>query len=250
MGGALAHGLLKGSIFKPSDITVANPHEGKLKPFAELGASITTSNTAAVMGADYVAIVVKPWLVKQVAEELKEVMDYDKQTVLNLAASLTFDQLHAWFGLNDTYPPIAQIAPNLAIAQRASMTFIAPDAQAAAKADELKKIFDDLGTAIVTDERHIPAGVAMAGCGIAYAMRYIRAAAEGGVELGFDAKSATSIVMQTLKGAVAMLQASGLHPEAAIDKVTTPGGLTIKGLNAMERERFTNAVISGLRASM
>ena len=237
MGGALAHGLLKGSIFKPSDITVANPHEGKLKPFAELGASITTSNTAAVMGADYVAIVVKPWLVKQVAEELKEVMDYDKQTVLNLAASLTFDQLHAWFGLNDTYPPIAQIAPNLAIAQRASMTFIAPDAQAAAKADELKKIFDDLGTAI-------------AGCGIAYAMRYIRAAAEGGVELGFDAKSATSIVMQTLKGAVAMLQASGLHPEAAIDKVTTPGGLTIKGLNAMEREGFTNAVISGLRASM
>jgi len=93
----------------------------------------------------------------------------------------------------------------------------------------------------------------MAGCGIAYAMRYIRAAAEGGVELGFDAKSATSIVMQTLKGAVAMLQASGLHPEAAIDKVTTPGGLTIKGLNTMERNGFSNPVIeviSGLRASM
>ena len=79
-------------------------------------------------------------------------------------------------------------------------------------------------------------------------MRYVRAAAEGGVELGFKADVSTHIVLQTLQGAVSLLQGTGMHPEAAIDRVTTPGGLTIKGLNAMENAGFTNAVIEGLKA--
>ena len=79
-------------------------------------------------------------------------------------------------------------------------------------------------------------------------MRYIRAAAEGGVELGFSADVAKDIVLQTVKGAVALLQASGNHPEAEIDKVTTAGGTTIKGLNEMEHAGFTSAVIRGLKA--
>jgi pyrroline-5-carboxylate reductase len=80
-------------------------------------------------------------------------------------------------------------------------------------------------------------------------MRYVRAASEGGVELGFKAADAQRIVMQTMKGAVELLQASGMHPEAAIDLVTTPGGVTIRGLNAMEEAGFTHAVIHGLKAS-
>ena len=92
--------------------------------------------------------------------------------------------------------------------------------------------------------------MALASCGIAYAFRYIRAASEGGVELGFKAHQTQEIVMQTLKGAVALLEADNLHPEEAIDQVTTPGGYTIKGLNAMEQAGFTNAVIQGLLASV
>jgi pyrroline-5-carboxylate reductase len=79
-------------------------------------------------------------------------------------------------------------------------------------------------------------------------MRYVRAASEGGVELGFKADDAKQIVMQTMRGAVELLQATGLHPEAAIDLVTTPGGVTIKGLNEMEHAGFTSAVIRGLKA--
>ncbi|MBQ5722120.1 MAG: pyrroline-5-carboxylate reductase, partial [Bacteroidaceae bacterium] len=93
------------------------------------------------------------------------------------------------------------------------------------------------------------AGMALASCGIAYAMRYIRAATEGGVELGMYAHEAQQIVAQTLKGAVSLLEANHSHPEAEIDKVTTPGGITIKGLNAMERNGFSNSVIEGLKAS-
>ncbi|MBR6631322.1 MAG: pyrroline-5-carboxylate reductase, partial [Alistipes sp.] len=99
------------------------------------------------------------------------------------------------------------------------------------------------------DEGLIPAGTSLASCGIAYALRYIRAAMEGGVELGFRADDAKRIVMQTLRGAADILAANNSHPEAEIDRVTTPGGLTIKGLNAMEASGFTHSVIEGLRAS-
>ena len=107
-----------------------------------------------------------------------------------------------------------------------------------------------MGQSLITDEEHLAAGTTLASCGIAYAMRYVRAAAEGGVELGFKADTATTIILQTLQGAVSLLQGTGLHPEAAIDQVTTPKGLTIKGLNAMEHAGFTNAVIEGLKAGI
>ena len=93
------------------------------------------------------------------------------------------------------------------------------------------------------------AATALCSCGIAYAMRYVRAATEGGVELGIYPHKAKEYVLATLRGAVELLEATGNNPEVEIDKVTTPGGITIKGLNAMEAHGFTTAVIEGLKAS-
>ena len=115
---------------------------------------------------------------------------------------------------------------------------------------QLLAVFKELGDAMLVEERLMNAGMALSSCGIAYVMRYVRAATEGGVELGFYAKDAQRIIMQTMKGAVELLAAGGAHPEAEIDKVTTPGGLTIRGLNAMEEAGFTTSVIKGLRASV
>jgi pyrroline-5-carboxylate reductase len=142
------------------------------------------------------------------------------------------------------------VIPNIAIAQLQSMSFIVPASATPQQTEQVKAIFDSMGESIITDEKHLAAGTTLASCGIAYAMRYVRAASEGGVELGFKADEAKRIVMQTMKGAVELLSASGLHPEAAIDLVTTPGGVTIKGLNEMEHAGFTSAVIRGLKAGM
>ena len=147
-------------------------------------------------------------------------------------------------------PPLFLVIPNIAIAQLASMTFIVPCDTTQQQTELIQGIFNDMGTSLLTDEQHLASGTTLASCGIAYAMRYIRAAAEGGVELGFKADDAKKIVMQTMKGAVELLEASGMHPEAAIDLVTTPGGLTIKGLNEMEHAGFTSAVIRGLKAGL
>ena len=130
------------------------------------------------------------------------------------------------------------------------MTFIA---SANADEDQVKlvcDIFDEMGTTMYVEERLIPAGTALASCGIAFAMRYIRAASEGGVEIGFRPEDARKIVEYTVKGAAELLLASGNNPEVEIDKVTTAGGITIKGLNEMEHEGFTSAVIKGLKACL
>lgn len=249
MGGAMADGFIKSGAVKPADISVANPTAQKLEHFALQGASVTTDNKTAADGADIVVIAVKPWLVEQVVNELKPVLNYTRQTVITVAAGISGSQFTAWLKKDDTVPQTFIVIPNTAIAVLASMTFIVPVNATADTTATIKALFDSVGQAMVTDERHLGAGMTLASCGIAYAMRYVRAAAEGGVELGFKAKMAKDIVLQTMKGAVELLQANGNHPEAEIDKVCTPGGLTIRGLNEMEHAGFTSAVIRGLKAA-
>ena len=246
----MADGFIKSGAVKPADISVANPTAQKLEHFALQGASVTTDNKTAAEGADIVIIAVKPWLVEQVVNELKPVLNYTRQTIITVAAGISGSQFTTWLKKDDAVPQTFIVIPNTAIAVLASMTFIVPVNATADTTTTIKALFDNVGQTMVTDERHLSAGMTLASCGIAYAMRYVRAAAEGGVELGFKADMAKDIVLQTMKGAVELLQANGNHPEAEIDKVCTPGGLTIRGLNEMEHAGFTSAVIRGLKAGV
>ena len=249
MGGATVEGLAKAGQFKNEDIIVSDPSQAVLDKFAKLGVSVTTDNAEAAADADVVCVCVKPWLVERVLDGIKAVLQPEKQVLVVIAAGVPSVNVQEWLG--EQCPPVFLVIPNIAIAELASMTFIAPGANATQPhIEQVKSIFDKMGTTLITDEQHLAAGTTLASCGIAYALRYIRAASEGGVELGFKADDAKRIVMQTLRGAVEVLEASGLHPEAAIDLVTTPSGLTIKGLNEMEHAGFTSAVIRGLKAGI
>ena len=242
MGGAMVEGLIKGDYIQNEDICVADPSRPMRDKFADMGVTATPSNQLAAQGADIVCVVVKPWLVEQVLTGIRDVMDYDQQTLVVVAAGVKSESIVEWMTKE------GKMISNIAIAQLESMTFIAPVVADAQQIAKVKELFDTMGHTIITDEQHLGAGTTLASCGIAYAMRYIRAASEGGVELGFKADDAKQIVMQTMKGAVTLLEATGLHPEAAIDLVTTPGGVTIKGLNEMEHNGFTSSVIKGLKA--
>ena len=250
MGGAFAAGLLKSDIFRADDITVANPHENKLERFAQSGASVTTDNKVAIAGADYIVIAVKPKVVKTVIDEIKPDMDYSSQTIINMAASISIAQLSEWLEEGGKVPDIVQALPNIGIAERASMTFLSPSRQAEKNLSKVEAIFNSVGNSLVVDESLLSSGTALSGCGIAFIMRFVRAASEAGVELGFKANDAKDVVLQTMLGAVRLLQANGGNPEAEIDKVTTPGGMTIRGLNAMEQAGFTNAVIQGFKGCL
>ena len=246
MGGATVEGMMKADYFDNKNITVSDPSEAVLKKFVEQGISTTTDNAQAASVADVVIVCVKPWLVEQVLTGIKESLNPEKQILIVIAAGVKSTSIQEWLGAK--CPPLFLCIPNIAIAQLASMTFLVSVTGKPSHTETVKAIFDAMGNTLFTDEAHLAAGTTLASCGIAYAMRYVRAASEGGVELGFKADQAKEIVMQTMLGAVKLLEASGLHPEAAIDLVTTPGGVTIKGLNEMEHAGFTSAVIRGLKA--
>lgn len=252
MGGALARGLAYGSKVQTADIYVSNPSTAKLDAlkgeFPEI--NTTTDNCVATAAADIVVLAVKPWKVEEVLNEIKPHMDYTRQAVASMVGGLGLTQLTEWLSKGDEVLPATYlIIPNTAIATMSSMTFIASARSTSSQERELLDIFNELGEAMLVEEKLIAAGTSLASCGIAYALRYIRAAMEGGVELGFRADDAKRVVMQTLRGAADILAANNSHPEVEIDRVTTPGGLTIKGLNAMEAAGFTHSVIEGLRAS-
>ena len=247
MGGATVEGLLKAG-HEGKNVCVSDPSKAVLDKFAALGVMTTTDNSKAVSEADVVMVVVKPWLVEQVLTGIKDALQPERQVLVVIAAGVPSQKIKEWLGTQ--CPPLFLCIPNIAIAQLASMTFLVPVTGEPTHTETVKGLFDAMGTTLLTDEQHLAAGTTLASCGIAYAMRYVRAASEGGVELGFKADDAKRIVMQTMKGAVELLQASGLHPEAAIDLVTTPGGVTIKGLNEMEHAGFTSAVIRGLKAGL
>jgi len=249
MGGAIVEGLIKAPMFKVEDLCVSDPSQAVLNKFAAMGVAVTTDNAAAAAAADVVMVVVKPWLVEKVLAGIKDALRPACQTLVVIAAGVPSASVCQWLG--GQCPPLFLCIPNIAIAQLSSMTFLVPCGEGAAQETaKVTELFEQMGHVLLTDEQHLGAGTTLASCGIAYAMRYIRAASEGGVELGFKADDAKRIVMQTMKGAVDLLEATNLHPEAAIDLVTTPGGVTIKGLNEMEHAGFTSSVIRGLKAGL
>lgn len=115
--------------------------------------------------------------------------------------------------------------------------------------DYVKAVFEQLGKVVVIEEKLMDAATVLAACGTAYAMRYIRANIQGGIEIGFDAATASLIAAQTVKGAAQLLLQQNTHPEQEIDKVTTPKGCTIAGLNEMEHQGFSSSLIKGIVAS-
>ena len=252
IGGAVALGLAAGTLIKEEDITVSNPIQEQLDALKAKCPKMNTtlSNVEGVKGADLVLMAVKPWLVEPIINEIKPALDYDKQIFASVAAGVGTDKLAKFLDKGDgKLPAIFFIIPNTAMRVASSMSFITSAGASKEQQEQELAMFNELGVAMMLEERLMGAATALSSCGIAFAMRYIRAATEAGVELGFYASDAQKIVQQTIKGAVDLLVATGNNPEIEIDKVTTPGGVTIKGLNEMEHAGFTSSVIRGVKAA-
>ncbi|MDR2497619.1 MAG: NAD(P)-binding domain-containing protein [Tannerellaceae bacterium] len=255
IGGAIARGLAQGSIVKAGDITCTDRSQAILDRLKEWNPEFGTSldNGIAAHKADYIVLAVKPWMVQSVLEEIKSHIDYNRQVVVSVAAGVSFRELSEYLTkittVGRSLPALFRVIPNTAIEARSSMTFVSACNASEEQTGLILQMFNELGTAMLVEERLMTAGTALASSGIAFALRYIRAAIEGGVELGFYPQEAQEIVVRTVKGAVDLLLTNRSNPEQEIDRVTTPGGITIRGLNEMELSGFTSAVIRGLKAS-
>lgn len=245
MGSAIARGLAQGSVIQGHEIVVSNPTNEKLERIkAAFPAIITTNdNTEAAANADIVIIAVKPWLMEEVISPLRLKRT---QLLVSLAAGIPFEQL-AHF--SDAEMPLFRVVPNTAIAERASMTLIAARNASDKQKQLLLNIFNEMGLAMMIPESKIAAATALTSCGIAYVLKYVQAAMQAGVEMGIAPKEAMKMVAQSLEGAATLLLNNDTHPSVEIDKVTTPGGITIKGINELEHGGFTSAIIHAMKAS-
>lgn len=246
MGGAIARGIVQGSKVKAVDITVANPSNGKLDALKAFNPEInvTNNNQEAIENADIVLLAVKPWLVKSVLENIS--FDAKKQILVTVAAGVAFTEYCKIIGESAT---IFRVIPNTAISLLESTTLIASYNASKEQEQFMLDLFDEMGLAMIINESQMSAATALTSCGIAYVLKYIHAAVEAGVEMGIYPKDAQKMVAQSVKGAAELLLQNDTHPAIEIDKVTTPGGLTIKGLNELEHAGFSSAIIRAMKAS-
>lgn len=245
MGGAIACGLAQGHFTEAREIIVANPHDEKLQKLQARFPAIrvTNDNKEAARNADIVIVAVKPWKVKEV---LKPIHPQRPQILVSLAAGITMEQLAQYV---DPEMPIFRIIPNTAIAERASMTLVCGRNASEQQVQMLLNIFNEMGLAMMVKEEQLEAATALSSCGIAFVLKYVQAAMQAGIEMGISPRSAMHMVAQSLEGAAEILLNNDTHPAVEIDKVTTPGGITIKGLNELEHAGFTSAVIRAIKAS-
>ncbi|MBD3590976.1 pyrroline-5-carboxylate reductase [Bacteroides sp. GM023] len=246
MGGSIARGLTKGSMIEDLDIIVSNPSVDKLKKLRNeyLGLSITQDNAEAATGADIVILAVKPWLVEPVMRELKL---KSKQILISVAAGISFEELAHYVVAPEM--PMFRLIPNTAISELESMTLVSARNTNDEQDKFILRLFSEMGTVMLIPEDKITAATALASCGIAYVLKYVQAAMQAGIEMGIRPKDAMTMVAQSLKGAAALILNNDTHPSVEIDKVTTPGGITIKGINELEHNGFTSAIIQAMKAS-
>lgn len=246
MGGSIARGLAKGSLIEDSDLIVSNPGAGKLEKLKKEFPGITTThnNAEAAAGADIVILAVKPWFMEPVMREIKP---KSKQILISVAAGITFEELAHYV----VSPEMAmyRLIPNTAISEQESMTLVSARNTNDEQDKFILQLFSEMGTVMLIPENQIAAATALASCGIAYVLKYIQAAMQAGVEMGLRPKDAMQMIAQSLKGAAALIQNNDTHPSVEIDKVTTPGGITIKGINDLEHNGFTSAIINAMKAS-
>ncbi|WP_439184732.1 pyrroline-5-carboxylate reductase [Carboxylicivirga taeanensis] len=246
LGSSIAKGLVKSGLMAPQQLTITNLDLELIQHLKdEDGFNITTNNIEAVAEAEIVIIAVKPTAAKALLTQVADELKVANKVVISVISGVKIEDLEQVLGNS---VPIIRAMPNTAIAIQESMTALSFNTQGLKHKQEVTEIFNQLGSTMVIPETQMPAATVLASCGIAFALRFLRAASQGGIEIGFSSKLSLEIAAQIMKGASKLIIENNSHPEPEIDKVTTPLGVTIKSLNKMEYEGFSSSLIQGVVA--
>lgn len=242
LGASLAKGLILSKQFAGENLLISEKRASRSAWLKENNFNVTSDNIEAVKWADTIVLSVKPQQFDDLAKELASVINGNK-IIISTITGIT----HATITEKLGKIPTIRAIPNTALEILESMTCLSFSEDV----DETRKeavlgLFDKLGKTIVLPEELMGAATVIGACGTAFALRFMRAMAQGGIEIGFNSEMSHFITAQTVKGAARLILATKNHPEQEIDKVTTPQGITISGLNEMEHKGFSSAVIKGL----
>ena len=243
LGVSIALGLAKFATHH--QVTITRRNISSILYLEKLGATVTTNNILEIQEADVIILTIKPYQVDTVLAEI--LPQISNKIIASAVSGLSIENLQSKISATNY---AVRIMPNIAAQFGASATCIAFHEVHKALAQEVVALFESLGTAPIIDEKLMDAATVLAASGTAFALRYIRASMQAGIEIGFDWQTALAISAQTVKGAAQMLLEEKIHPEQLIDRVTTPQGCTIAGLNEMEMHGFSSSLIRGIKTSL
>ncbi|GAA4965155.1 pyrroline-5-carboxylate reductase [Algibacter aquimarinus] len=244
LGSSIAKGLIKNKSF--TSLYLSDKNTAAVSAFSDEDyVTITSDNELAVKESEVLIFALQPRHIDKVLESVSESITND-HVVMSVAAGFEISRIESIIGDDKN---IIRVMPNTAISIGKSMTCLSANVKGQEKMDLAKKIFNQLGATMVIPEEQIQAATVICASGIAFWMRLVRATTQGAIQLGFEAHEAHQLAVQTCFGSASLLTESGRHPEQEIDRVTTPSGCTIEGLNAMEHQGLSSALIQGIVAS-
>lgn len=246
IGVSIARGLVKSGSFSAGRIVLTRRKEHLLEPCKTQGFVTSSDNRKAVRDSDVVILAVEPQQIDALLDEIAGDLKTGDRIVVSVVSGVGIDHIAQRIGGKTQ---VVRAMPNTAVAIRESMTCLASNGVGGRALDTAREIFEAVGKTIVIDEEQMTAATALGACGIAFFLRAVRAASQGGVEIGFHADQALAIAAQAARGAASLLLDNENHPEREIDRVATPRGCTISGLNEMEHQGFSSALIKGIVTS-
>lgn len=244
LGKSIAKGLISNNAITTLYLTRRSIDE--LKEFdGYKNVYITTDNIKAVKESDIIVFAVQPSHFESILNDINSHLR-ENHVLISTVTGFSISKIEAQVG-SDQF--IIRAMPNTAIAVGKSMTCLCSNNKGEQRLKVAKAIFNRLGHTLAIPERQMQAATVVCASGIAFWMRLIRATTQAAIQLGFDANEAQELAMFTSEGAASLLINNGNHPEEEIDRVTTPMGCTIEGLNEMEHKGLSSSLIQGMVAS-
>ncbi|MDG2371357.1 MAG: pyrroline-5-carboxylate reductase [Flavobacteriaceae bacterium] len=244
LGLSIAKGLIINDIITKLYLTKRN-YEDIQKWNENRNITVTNDNREAVSNSDILIFAVQPSQLENVLTEVVDLLN-EKHVIISTITGFKINRIESI--ISENYPVIRSM-PNTAISVGKSMTCLCSNETGKKRINIATAIFNALGTSIIIEEQYMQAATVLCASGIAFWMRLIRATTQGGVQLGFDVNESMKMSIYTALGAATLLIDTKSHPEQEIDKVTTPKGCTITGLNEMEHQGLSSSLIKGLIAS-
>ncbi|WP_062060229.1 pyrroline-5-carboxylate reductase [Aquimarina longa] len=245
LGKSILSGLANSTMFEVKNITVVDKSKYNLTAIEEeLGVSTSQDITTSIRGVKWVILCVQPRQLDIVLKEIKDIVTAD-QILISTVTGISIAEINETIPINK----VVRVMPNTGASKKLSMTCIAANEEVKEELEIVQKMFDTIGETLVIEERLMQAATVLGASGIAFFLRFLRAMIQGGIQMGFHPHEAQIIAVQTAIGAATLVAENGTHPEREIDKVTTPQGCTIEGLNEMEHQGLSSSVIKGVMAS-
>ena len=246
IGMSIANGLVNSNLFQPGNIHITKRNLDNTKSFNGNNFKLSQNNVEAVKNSEIIILAVQPKQLQDLLQEISPAISKDKHIVISVISGASIKVIKNGIGKD---VQVVRAMPNTAIAIGESMTCLSSDSKNNDALKIAEYIFSTVGKTMIIEEELMVPATALCACGIAFFLRAIRAASQGGIEIGFHSEDAIFMAAQTAKGAASLLLSTKSHPESEVDKVTTPRGITISGLNQMEHNGFSSAMIKGIITS-